>query len=232
MNRFGLLAPFIDRTRPPGSVSGDAIVDPDEPSRRKIVLVAVVVALSLLPNVPFASGVVALPPSLPATIARAIPKGAVVALDPPTSLGHASAMAWQAETDMSFRLVGAYANVSTPGENYGAKGPVEPYFLAHMPTYPASAQHKVPVATYEITLASDEVALRGYLRAHAVNAFVFTGNDPPRDGIRAFGYDFSRELAPASYAFLTATLGRPDLVGPGYVVWLSRTASWDRRAGA
>ena len=230
------LAPFTNPARftevGSSETSTPANAAATEPSRQKIAVVAAVVTLSLLPNVPFANGVLAIPPGLPTAIANAIPRGDVVALDPATALGHAGAMAWQAETNMAFRLVGAYANVNTPGQNYGAKGPVEPAFLGRMPAYPASAQHKVPVATYDVMLRRDQADLRAYLNSHAVNAFVFTGNNPPRDGVRAFGYNFSQHLAPQGYAFLTATLGRPNLIGPGYVIWLSGSARWDRRAGA
>jgi hypothetical protein len=202
------------------------------PSRRKLAIVGGIVVLSLLPDAPFVSAALPWSPSLPATVKRLVPPGSVVVTDPPTQLGHASAMAWQAVDGMAFRLVGGYANVAVPGKKNGQKGVEAPSFLARMPQQPVGGGPASSVAAIARADGGEEAALRAYLEADTAKALVFTGLGAPTDGEGSIGYDPSRPLPASSYWFLTAALGPPALVAPGFVIWLAGTGGWgDRPAG-
>jgi hypothetical protein len=201
------------------------------PSRRKLAIVGGIVVLSLLPDAPFVSAALPWSPSLPATVKRLVSPGSVVVTDPPTELGHASAMAWQAVDGMAFRLVGGYANVQIPGQKHGEKGIPPPSFLAQMPTEPlagAPGNYAAEVAQVD----GEEAALRAYLQTTTATAFVFTGLGAPYDGEGSIGYDPSRPVPASSYWFLTAALGPPTVVAPGYVIWLMGTGGWENRPAA
>jgi hypothetical protein len=205
------------------------------PARRRIAAVGALVVLCLLPDAPFKSAALSWSPSLPATVERLTPPGGVVVTDPPTELDHAGAMTWQAIDGMSFRLVGGYANIPTPGEPYGQKWVEAPPFLAVMPENPSAqpAFAGTPALRGAIAFVDyEEAELRSYLTANSATTFVFTDPDAPRDGSDTIGYDPAFTLPPATYWFVTAALGPPQVVAPGYVIWVAGSRGWQRRPAA
>jgi hypothetical protein len=208
---------------------------PDRPAWRGTVAAGALVVLCLLPDAPFKSAALSWSPSLPAAVKRLTPPGGVVVTDPPTQLAHAGAMTWQAIDGMSFRLVGGYANIPTPGEHVGEKWTEAPPYLALMPEDPSAQPGFGDPLRLRRAIAfvkQEEAELRSYLSANSAATLVLTDVHAPPDGGGTIGYDASLPLPPASYWFLTAALGPPQVVAPGYVIWLAGPRGWLRRAAS
>lgn len=205
------------------------------PSRGRVAAVAGIVVLSLLPNAPFVNAPVSWPAALPGTVKQLVPAGSVVVTVPPTVLGHAGGMAWQAVAGMSFRLTGGYANVEAPGLGHGNKGFDPPAFIKTMPPGPPAGGLFDNPASYRAALISADrfaAALRAYLASVSAKALVFTGRGAPSDGAGLVGFNPVRLIPPSSYRFLAAALGPPAVVAPGYVIWLAGKGGWGHRPAA
>jgi hypothetical protein len=203
--------------------------------RRRAAVLGLLIVVTLLPDAPFKSAPLTWSPSLPATLERLLPPGAVVAADPGAQLGHAGPMTWQAIDAMSFRLIGGYANIAMPGEPFGTKSLEPPPFFRAMPQppqQPSGLARPGVIQEQVAALRGEEAELRSYLSDNSVTALVFTGFGAPTDGEGTIGYDATARIAPSSYWFLDSALGPPSVVGAGFVIWLEHAGSWEDPTGA
>ncbi len=200
------------------------------PSRRKLAVVSGIVVLTLLPNIPFASTALPWPTTLPPALERLLPSGSVVATFPETTLGHAGGMTWQAIDQMSFKLIGGYANFEIPGAAHGQKTPwpIPPPFeqFPPQPLEPLPGHPKLHAE--EVALVKGEEAqFRAYLTRYTARAFVFTNPAAPSDaGLAHRQYSPDVPIQPSLYWFYTDALGAPAVTAPGYVIWLRPASGW------
>lgn len=171
-------------------------------------MLAGIVGVSLLPNIPFVSRGVPWPTSLPGTINSFVPEGSVVLAVPFTNPSNSEAMAWQAVTGMHFRLIGGYANVVDPGKPYGQRQPpaLQPTHVQELLGYPKLG-YLLPWVSQQLAGAQ----LLTYLDRYSVDAVVF----------RSRG-----SITSPAYWYLTDTLGQPEVVQPGYAIWLPKGDAW------
>jgi hypothetical protein len=182
-----------------------------EESRRKRVrtlLLGGIVAVSVLPNIPFASSLDPWPAALPVTLERAVAPGTVVLTVPFPTPSSSEAMAWQAISDMHFRIVGGYANIATPGERSGQRQPIPlpPWHVQEVFSYPklGSLLPWVPPAVAESQLLT-------YLNRYHVGAVAFSSmGSVTSDG----------------YWYLIDTIGQPEILRPGFAIWLPTHGAW------
>jgi hypothetical protein len=178
--------------------------------QKRLLFLGGLVAVSVLPNIPFASGEVPWPSSLPPTLERSLAPGTVVLPVPFATSANSQAMGWQASADMRFRIVGGYANIIDPGKTYGQRDPVPlpPWHVQEVFSYPkfGSLLPWVPPAQAESQLLS-------YLNRYHVGAVVFVSEGP---------------VTSEGYWYLIDTVGQPQIVQPGYAVWL-RARGWPTR---
>jgi hypothetical protein len=176
--------------------------------RKKVFLLGGIVVLSLLPNAPFASGGVPWASALPATIENTVRPGTVVLTVPFATPSSSEAMSWQALDHMEFRIVGGYANIAVPGQKHGQRQPLPlpPWHVQEVFSIPklGSFFPYVPPAIAESQLLV-------YLRRYSVGAVVFS----------AMGANTSQ-----GYWYLIDTLGQPQVVRPGFAIWLPTAGLW------
>lgn len=184
--------------------------------RTGLVGIAVVVAVTIMPAVPFSYEALPWAQSLPATLARILPKGAVIATIPEASPQDAEPMAWQALDGMRFELASGYANVQSPYLRVGQRWPYpgEPYFLlgnTPIPTYPIPYTPAVPLS--ERTQVAVHELYCSYIQRHSIDALVFAWLDQST----------GRVVIPQGMGIEDATraIGRPNVVAHGYVIWLT-----------
>jgi hypothetical protein len=112
---------------------------------------------------------------------------------------------------MQFRVVGGYANIIDPGKGYGRRDPIPlpPWHVQEVFSYPkfGSLLPWVPQAQAESQLLT-------YLNRYQIGAVVFVS-----DGA----------VTSEGYWYLIDTIGQPQIVQPGYAVWL-RARGWPTRA--
>lgn len=176
--------------------------------RKKVLVLGGIVALSLLPNAPFAGGGVPWAAALPGTIENVVPRGAVVLTVPFATPTSSEAMSWQAIDHMEFKIVGGYANIAVPGQPHGQRQP--------LPLPPAHVQKILSLPKLGSLLPyvppkAAETQLLVYLRRYSVGAIVFS----------AMGANTSE-----GYWYLLDTLGQPQIVRPGFAVWLPVGGRW------
>lgn len=176
--------------------------------RKKVFVLGGLVALSLLPNAPFANREVPWEAALPGTIESVVPPGTVVLSVPFATPTSSEAMSWQALDHMEFRIVGGYANIAVPGKSHGQRQPLPlpPLHVQEIFGLPRLGQvfpYVPPKA------AEDELLL--YLHRYSVGAIVFS----------AMGADTSE-----GYWYLLDTLGQPQVVRTGFAIWLPTDGRW------
>lgn len=181
-------------------------------TRAKLLMGTGVVVLSLIPNVPFASHGVPWPSGLPGTLESAVPRGAVVLTVPFATPGSSEAMSWAAIDDMGFRIIGGYANIADPGTAHGLRQP-PPLPPTHVQT--VLGLPKLGTLMPWVPPATAQQQLLTYLKRYDVGAIAFS----------AMGADTSQ-----AYWYLIDTLGQPEILRPGYAVWLPTDGRWPSHA--
>jgi hypothetical protein len=179
--------------------------------RARLFLLAGVIAVTVLPDAPFASATVPWRAALPATIESVVAPGSVVLTVPFAAPSDAEAMAWAAVDDMRFRIIGGYANIADPGQPHGQRQP--------LPLPPAHVQEmfstpKLGSMLPYVAPAVADAQLITYLDRYSVSAVVFA----------AMGADTS-----IGYWYLIDTLGQPQVVRPGFDIWLRTHGRWPTR---
>jgi hypothetical protein len=137
-----------------------------------------------------------------------VPQGTVVLTVPFATPESSEAMTWPALDHMDFRIVGGYANIADPGESHGMRQPppLPPWHVQEIFSLPklGSLLPYVPPAVAESQLLT-------YLRSYSVGAIVFS----------AMGANTSE-----GYWYLIDTLGQPQIVRPGFAIWLASHGKW------
>ena len=179
-------------------------------TQKRLLLLGGLVVVSVLPNIPFASGHDPWPDSMPATLERVVPAGAIVLPVPYPTSENSEAMAWQASADMRFRIVGGYANIIDPGKSYGERDPVPlpPMHVQEVFSYP-----KLGSLLPWVPPDAAESQLLVYLNRYQIGAVAFAS-----DGA----------ITSQGYWYLIDTIGQPQIIQPGYAVWL-RGGGWPAR---
>jgi hypothetical protein len=179
--------------------------------RARLFLLAGVIAVTLLPDAPFASATVPWPAALPATVTSVVPPGTVVLPVPFATPSSAEAMAWAAVDDMRFRIIGGYANIADPGEPHGQRQPppLPPAHVQEMFSTPklGSMLPYVPPTVADVQLIT-------YLDRYSVGAVVFVSMGPDTS---------------IGYWYLIDTLGQPEVVRPGFAIWMPKDGRWPSR---
>jgi hypothetical protein len=182
----------------------------DTPEARhwRIGIVAGVVALSLLPSVPFRSHSIPSPSDLPATMERVVPKGSVVLTYPFATPLHPGPMVWEATAGMDYRLLGGYANihVGSTGQRWPAL--LEPAFVEELLGFTKTGDRFPHPGRVD---RSDLAALPMFLDRYGVGAVVYWagGGDPV-----------------IAYNYLHGALGRPYLARQQFAIWLPTNGRW------
>jgi hypothetical protein len=204
--------------------------------RARIAGGAALIGLSLLPTVPFASGALPWASSLPGRIASLVPKNGVVATDPVASPSDARPMAWQALADMSFQIMGGYANIHVPGQKFGEREPWPPpppaLYGAPVPNEAESRfAHPGTARANQSFLAAERRQLCRYIRSYGIDALVVAsaeqetppvpGQGPASANLPVAGGPIGRGTSGSSTWFLDSALGPPRAVGPGYSIWVT-----------
>jgi hypothetical protein len=176
--------------------------------QRGLLALGGIVLLSLVPNVPFASQAVPWPTALPATIRSVVPQGSVVLAVPFPNPSNSEAMAWQAMAGMHYRLIGGYANILDPGRPYGQRQPPQlaPSHVQQLLGFP-----KLGYLLPWISPNTAETQLLTYLARYSVRAVVFQSGGAATS---------------QAYWYLIGTLGQPQVVRPGFAIWLSQDGAW------
>lgn len=213
----------------------DARILPDH-RRTRIAGGALLIALSLFPTIPFASGALPWAASLPRTIAAVTPKDGVVATDPIASPNDARPMAWQAITGMSFAIMGGYANVQPPGQSHGEREPwppPPPELQGAAIESGAEQRFARPSAAWAnaVFVESQRHELCQYIRANGITALVVAaaeqetppvpGQGPPSANLPVAGGPIAIGTGGSTTWFLDSVLGQPRVVGPGYSIWFT-----------
>lgn len=180
--------------------------------RAKLFFLAGVIAVSVLPDAPFASATVPWPAALPSAVQSVVAPGSVVLTVPFATPSDAEAMSWAAVDDMRFRIIGGYANIADPGQSHGQRLP--------LPLPPAHVQEmfstpKLGSMLPYVPTAAAESQLVIYLDRYSVSAVVFA----------AMGANTS-----IGYWYLIDTLGQPEVVGRGFAIWLRTDGRWRTRS--
>ena len=166
--------------------------------RARLFILAGVIAITLLPDAPFASATVPWPAALPATVQKFVAPGTVVLPVPFATPSSAEAMAWAAVDDMGFRIIGGYANIADPGQPHGQRQPpaLPPAHVQEMFSTPklGSMLPYVPPTVADAQLIT-------YLDRYSVGAVVLVSMGPDTS---------------IGYWYLTDTLGQPEIVRPGF----------------
>jgi hypothetical protein len=172
------------------------------------------VVITLMPALPFESESLPWASSLPATLARVLPKHAVIATIPEASPQDAAPMAWQAIDGMSFQIVGGYANVQSPYLKVGQRWPYpgEPYFMlgeTPVPSYPIPAT----LAPLPSGPHPGHKLYCAYIKAKSIAALVYAFPDTTTGPV----------VLPAGIGIYRAigALGPPNIVAHGYAIWLT-----------
>jgi len=179
--------------------------------RARLLLLGGIVVASVLPDVPFASATVPWPAALPATVESVVAPGSVVLTVPFATPSGSEAMAWAAVDDMRFRLIGGYANIADPGHPYGQRQP-PPLPPAHVQEILSTP--KLGSLLPYVAPSVAEAQLITYLDRYSVGAVVFA----------SMGANTS-----LGYWYLIDTLGQPQVVRPGFAIWLRIDGSWPTR---
>lgn len=168
------------------------------------------VAVPILPRVPFASPRLRWPASLPVTLTRVVPLGGAVLTYPLASPLNANAMVWQADSRFHFHLVGGYANVQPPGAPYGQRWGVllSPGFVEEL-FGQASIGGRYP-SPGPITPAT-EALLPVFLNRYRIVALVYWPG-----GIRS----------QVVCRYIRSALGSPEVTDPHFAIWLPIGGSW------
>jgi hypothetical protein len=176
--------------------------------QKQLLAIGSLVAVSLVPNVPFASKLNPWPASLPSTIESVVAPGSVVLPVPFPTPSNSEAMAWQAIAHMDFRIVGGYANIADPGHSHGQRQPIPlpPSHVQEMFSYPklGSMIPWVPAAQAEDQLIT-------YLHRYDIGAVAFLGRGP---------------VTSQGYWYLVNTIGPPQIVRIGFAIWLPTGGNW------
>jgi hypothetical protein len=109
---------------------------------------------------------------------------------------------------MDFRIVGGYANIAVPGQSHGQRQP--------LPLPPSHVQERLGLPKLGSLLPyippkEAEAQLLTYLRHYSIGAIVFS----------AMGANTSE-----GYWYLLDTLGQPQIVRPGFAIWLPVGGHW------
>jgi hypothetical protein len=117
-------------------------------------------------------------------------------------------MSWQAIDHMDFRIVGGYANIAVPGKSHGQRQP--------LPLPPTHVQEilglpKLGSLLPYIPPKEARAQLLTYLGHYSIGAIVFS----------AMGANTSE-----GYWYLLDTLGQPQIVRPGFAIWLPVDGRW------
>jgi hypothetical protein len=176
--------------------------------RKKVLVLGGVVALSLLPNAPFADRTVPWSAALPGTIENVVRPGTIVLSVPFATPTSSEAMSWQAIDHMEFRIVGGYANIAVPGTDHGQRQP--------LPLPPSHVQEILSIPKLGglfpyIPPKTAEYQLLVYLHRYSIGAIVFS----------VMGAYTSE-----GYWYLLDTLGQPQIVRPGFAIWLPTDGRW------
>jgi hypothetical protein len=173
-----------------------------------LILFSGIVAFSVLPNAPFASGGVPWPASLPATIESVVKPGAVVLTVPFPTPESSEAMSWQAIDNMDFRIVGGYANISDPGQPYGQRQPLPlpPWHVQEIFSFP-----KLGSLFPFVPPAQAGQQLLTYLDRYSIGAVACSSMGA---------------VTSEGYWYLVNTLGQPQIVRPGFAIWLPTDGHW------
>jgi hypothetical protein len=179
--------------------------------RARLFLLAGVIAVSVLPDAPFASATVPWPAALPSTLQSVVAPGSVVLTVPFATPSNAVAMSWAAAADMQFRIIGGYANIADPGQPHGQREP--------LPLPPAHVQEmfstpKLGSMIPYVPPAEAESQLLIYLDRYSVSTVVLVGSGPDTS---------------IGYWYLIDTLGQPEVVRPGFEIWLRTDGRWPAR---
>jgi hypothetical protein len=176
--------------------------------QKRLVALGSLVGLSLVPNVPFASKEVPWPASLPSTIESVVAPGTVVLSVPFPTPSNSEAMTWQALAHMDFRIVGGYANIADPGKSHGQRQPIPlpPSHVQEVFSFP-----KLGSLIPWVPQAQAEAQLLTYLRRYDIGAIAFAGMGP---------------VTSEGYWYLINTIGQPQIVRPGYAIWLPDHGRW------
>ncbi len=179
--------------------------------RVRLLGLAGVIVVSLLPSAPFASASVPWPAGLPTTVESVVAPGSVVLTVPFATPTSAEAMTWAALADMRFRIIGGYANIADPGQPHGQRLPPQlpPSHVQEM----LSAPNLGSMLPY-VAPAVAEAQLLTYLDRYSVGAVVF------RD---------SGIVTSIGYWYLIDTLGQPQVVRVGFAIWLPTNGRWPTR---
>jgi hypothetical protein len=180
------------------------------PRRRQRLLVGAVIALSLLPAVPYSSRGLLWPAELPTTIARVVKPGTVVLTFPFATPANTQPMAWQASAHMQYRMMGGYANIVVPGKSVGQRWPLllKPHSVQDILgfTHIGDRFPQPPIPDPGI-----EAQLRQYLVRYSIGAVVAW-------------------TSPAEFAFvyqyLLAAVGPPQITGHNFDIWLPVHGKW------
>jgi hypothetical protein len=171
-----------------------------------------VIALSLLPAVPYSSRGLLWPAELPTTIARVVKPGTVVLTFPFATPANTQPMAWQASAHMQYRMMGGYANIVVPGKSVGQRWPLllKPHSVQDILgfTHIGDRFPQPPIPDPGI-----EAQLRQYLVRYSIGAVVAW-------------------TSPAEFAFvyqyLLAAIGPPQITGHNFDIWLPVHGKWPR----
>jgi hypothetical protein len=180
--------------------------------RRQNVLLGAVVALSLLPAVPYASRGLVWPAALPTTIGRVVEPGTVVLTFPFATPSSTQPMAWQASDHMGFRIMGGYANIVVPGQHVGQRWPLllKPHSVQDILgfTHIGDRFPQPPIPDPGI-----EAQLRQYLVRYSIGAVV-AWTSPPE-----FAF---------VYQYFLAAIGPPQVTRHNFDIWLPVHGKWPR----
>ena len=176
--------------------------------QKRLVAMGSLVAISLVPNVPFASKQIPWPASLPQTIESVVAPGAVVLPVPFPTPSNSEAMAWQAIAHMDFKIVGGYANIADPGHSHGQRQPIPlpPWHVQEIFSYP-----KLGSMIPWVPPAQAEAQLITYLHRYHIGAVAFVGMGP---------------VTSKGYWYLINTIGPPQIVRLGFAIWLPTGGHW------
>jgi hypothetical protein len=179
------------------------------PARRaRVALGAAIIALSLLPNIPFPSQ----PPPWPASLTREmrllVPPGSVVLAYPyPTPL-HPGAMLWEATSGMDYHLLGGYANIQIGETGHRWPALLTPPYVQELLGYSTVGDHWPLPAPAN---GADFDALSVFLARYSVGAVVYWAGGDDRIPV---------------YNYLAAALGKPTLRAHRIAIWLPVNGHW------
>jgi len=176
--------------------------------RARIGLVAAIVALSLLPAIPFKSRAVPWPAALTRSVRQLVPPGSVVLTYPyPTPL-RPQAMLLEASTGMDFHLLGGYANIDFDKSGHRWPPLLSPSYVQEVLGFTHSGDRwPAPGPAGPAQLGDLYVFLARY-SVGAVVYFESGDNDTP------------------AYSYLTRALGPPSERAPTFAIWLPVKGHW------